>query len=266
MMVKIVDTTLRDGEQRAGIALDVSEKVHIAKMLDAVGVYQIEAGIPAMGHEEKESIRKMAELGLKSKLSAWNRMKVEDIGHSLECGADIIHISVPVSDIQISSKLKRDKKWVVDTMKRCICYASGKGYEVTVGLEDASRADNEFLMAVITEAYSEGITRVRYADTVGILHRKRTYEEIAGIRNSTGVEVEFHAHNDLGMAVANSLAAVQAGAEFIDCTIGGVGERAGNCDYKSFINSARGCLGLFPGVSLLDIIETEKEIKDMMRV
>lgn len=262
--IKIVDTTLRDGEQKAGIALGVADKVSIAKMLDTLGIYQIEAGIPAMGGSEKKSILKIMDLNLKSRISVWNRMNIEDIKHSLECEPDIIHISVPVSDIQIKLKLGMDRSTLVEYMKKCICYALNKNSLVTVGMEDASRADFEFMLNVISTAKAEGIETIRYADTVGILYRQRIFKEIQEIRRQVGVNVDFHGHNDLGMAVANSISAAMAGARYIDCTIGGIGERAGNCSYYQFVYSAQKCIGAFKNVDIDEIMRVELKVLKIM--
>lgn len=136
-MYRIVDTTLRDGEQMAGIELDFKDKIEFAKIIDLTGVYQIEAGTPAMEGEEKKSIEKLMTLGLKSKISAWNRMNTRDIQHSIDCGVDIIHIAVPSSDIQLKWKLGKDKVWIQDQMKRSVYFAKERGFEVVVGFEDA---------------------------------------------------------------------------------------------------------------------------------
>lgn len=260
MNVKIVDTTLRDGEQKPGIALSVAEKVRIAEILDSMGVHQIEAGIPAMGGDEKAGTGKIAELGLKSRISAWNRMNLDDIEQSMQCGVGIIHISVPASDIQIRIKLNRDREWVADNLKRCIYFAKEKGFEVTIGLEDASRADFDFLLQIIELSSGEGVQRVRYADTVGILYRQRVFNEIVRLKSVSNSEIEFHAHNDLGMAVSNSITAAKAGAGFVDCTAGGIGERAGNCNYLHFITAAKACLGIFNDINPVDLEEKQKEI------
>ncbi|WP_291635252.1 homocitrate synthase [Clostridium sp.] len=236
-MYKIVDTTLRDGEQMAGVELGFNDKIEFAKIIDSKGVYQIEAGTPAMGGDEKKSIEKLMDLCLKSKISAWNRMNINDINHSIDCRVDIVHISVPVSDIQLHWKLGKNRIWVINEMKRSIYYAKEKGLEVVVGLEDASRTSTDFLLNVIKEAKELGVERVRYADTVGILYPEKTFELIRKIRQNIDISIEFHAHNDFGMAVANSVAAVMAGAEFVDSTFGGIGERAGNCDYVKLINA-----------------------------
>jgi len=236
-MYKIVDTTLRDGEQMAGVELGFNDKIEFAKIIASKNVYQIEAGTPAMGGDEKKSIEQLMGLGLKSKISAWNRMNINDINHSIDCGVDIIHISVPISDIQIKWKLGKDRNWVINEMKRSVYYAKEKGYQVVVGLEDASRTSDEFLMQVIKEVKDLGVKRIRYADTVGILYPDKIFKLITQIKKNMDISIEFHAHNDFGMSVANSVAAFMAGAEFVDSTFGGIGERAGNCDYVKLITA-----------------------------
>lgn len=237
MKVNIVDTTLRDGEQKAGIAFNIETKVKIAEMLSDMGIYQLEVGVPAMGGSEKLSIEKIAALGLKSKISSFNRMNINDVNHSLDCGVDIIHISVPSSDIQIEAKLGKDRLWVKSNMERVIDYAMEKGKEVTVGLEDASRADSKFLIELCSILQKLGVKRVRYADTVGILYPRRIYNEVKRIKEAVNLQIETHVHNDFGMAAANSIAAAEAGAEYVDCTIKGIGERAGNCDLIKFLRA-----------------------------
>lgn len=124
--IYIVDTTLRDGEQCAGKAFSIDEKIEIAKYMDKMKIYQIEAGIPAMGDLEKECIKRILEIRKNSLISTWNRMNKNDIFHSIECKPDIIHISVPTSDIQIYSNLGKDKKWVEENLKECVFLARTK--------------------------------------------------------------------------------------------------------------------------------------------
>lgn len=234
MEYKIVDTTLRDGEQKSGIAFNVKEKIEIARKLDALGIYQIEAGTPAMGGKEKESIKQIMKLGLKSKISAWNRLKLSDIEHSMDCGVHIVHLCVPSSDMHLNKKLNKDRNWAVENLRKCICFAKSSGFQVTAGFEDASRADFDFLLKLIHICIEENVSRVRFADTLGILTPGKTYEAISYLTESTHIDMEIHAHNDFGMAVANSAAAVKAGAKYVNCTLNGIGERAGNCDYYKF--------------------------------
>lgn len=232
----LVDTTLRDGEQSPGYAMTREEKTAVARLLDRAGVYQIEAGIPAIGSYEKDTILAILQDREHAKISTWNRMNPADIRHSFDCAPDIVHVGVPVSYAQIYTKLHKNKTWIQKTAMACVGMALEKGFEVTVGFEDASRADPSFLLALAAELGKLGVRRVRLADTVGVLNPSRAFHMVSELISYAGVEVEIHAHNDLGMAVANSLAAAKAGAKYIDTTVFGIGERAGNCDMKQFIS------------------------------
>ena len=231
----IVDTTLRDGEQSPGFAFSKEEKVLLAGLLDKSGVDQIEAGIPAMGSYEKETLCEIMRRREKAMISTWNRLNLSDIRHSLDCAPDIIHISAPVSYIQIYKKLNKNKTWIIKQLQTCVDAAQSRGYTVTVGFEDATRADISFMATLAAQIKDMGVKRVRFADTVGVLTPSRTYEMIRELIEYTGMAVEMHAHNDLGMAVANSLAAARAGADYLDTTILGIGERAGNCDFQKLV-------------------------------
>lgn len=231
----IVDTTLRDGEQAAGIAFTAAEKITIAKMLDQAGVPQIEAGIPAMGREEQKTIRAIVNLGLKSRLLTWNRLNLADLKASIDCGVKFVHISAPVSDIHIQYKLRKNRAWVLDNIKTAIRYAREAGCQVSVGAEDASRADFDFLVKFAGIVRQEGAERLRYADTLGILDPFTACERIKRLVAATGLDIEIHAHNDFGMATANNLAAVKGGARFISTTVNGIGERAGNAPMEEVV-------------------------------
>ncbi|OPJ61908.1 homocitrate synthase [Clostridium oryzae] len=235
MKCRIVDTTLRDGEQMPGIAFNQEEKIRIARYLDSLDIYQIEAGTPAMGGEEKESIRSIAKLGLKSKIAAWNRVNIEDIKHSMDCYVDIIHVSVPTSEIQINRKISKDRRWVLHNIEKCIDYVLNQKFDISVGFEDASRADQTFIGELTKLCRAMGVSQIRYADTLGIMTPAKTYETIKRILDENDIDLEFHGHNDFGMAQANTLAAISAGAKYVDCTLGGIGERTGNCDYDKLI-------------------------------
>ena len=234
----IVDTTLRDGEQSPGFAFSPYQKVQMAQLLDSLGIVQIEAGIPALGKCEKESIYKMMQLKKRSRISAWNRMSLDDINHSIECCPDIIHICVPVSYIQIYSKLRKNKVWLINQLKECVSFAMEKGFAVSVGFEDASRADITFMRSLLEVLSQMGVRQVRYADTVGVLTPKKSAEAIKDLAAPVELDIEIHVHNDLGMAVANSLEAAKAGAKYIDCTFWGIGERSGNCNIEHFVFTA----------------------------
>lgn len=258
----IVDTTLRDGEQSPGLAMSMEQKLEIARLLDEAGVYQIEAGIPAMGRLEIETISRIMAGRKKSKISAWNRLMVEDIRKSMDCKPDIIHMSVPVSYVLIYSKLNKNKTWVTKNLVSCVEYALSGGYEVTVGFEDASRADITFMIVLAKQLKEMGVNRIRFADTVGVMTPSRTYLAIRDIVENTGIEVEMHAHNDLGMAVANSVVAAKAGSNYIDTTILGIGERAGNCDFLKFVHAASSMFDV--GVTEFNAVSVHKKTNDIL--
>lgn len=226
--VKIDDTTLRDGEQTAGVVFTNDEKVTIAKMLDELGVDQIEAGIPVMGGDEAETIERIAHLGLNASILGWNRATIPDIKTSIDCGVDAVAISLATSDIHIKTKLKKDRKWVIDSMRESVQYAKSEGVYVSVNAEDASRTELGFLLEYALAAKEEGADRIRFCDTVGVMEPFRCYSIVRHLIEETGLEVEMHTHNDFGMAVANAIAGVHAGAGWVNVTIGGLGERAGN--------------------------------------
>lgn len=224
----VVDTTLRDGEQTAGVVFSNHEKIAIADLLDEIGVDQLEVGIPTMGGDEKAAIKKIAERGLKASIMAWNRAVVSDIEQSIDCGADAVAISISVSDIHIEHKLKTSREWVLESMLKSVEYAKKNGVYVSVNGEDASRADRDFLVQFITEAKKAGADRFRYCDTVGIMEPFKINNVIKDLRETTNFDIEMHTHNDFGMATANAIAGILGGATHVGVTVNGLGERAGN--------------------------------------
>lgn len=233
--IKIDDTTLRDGEQTAGVVFANDEKIHIAKMLDKVGVHQIEAGIPAMGGDEKEAIKKIASLGLNCSVLGWNRAVKSDIDASVECGVDAVAVSISSSDIHIEHKLRKSREWVLESVKTSVDYAKGFNLYVSVNAEDASRSDMEFLLHFARTARDAGADRLRYCDTLGILDPFETFMRVKNIIDIIGIDIEMHTHNDFGMAIANAIAGIKAGATYVNTTINGLGERAGNAAFEELV-------------------------------
>jgi len=232
--VFIDDTTLRDGEQTAGVVFSNHEKVRIAKLLNEVGVHQIEVGIPAMGGDEKATIKQIVDLGLDTSILAWNRAVMEDVKHSLDCGVDAVAISMSASDIHIEHKLQKSRQWVLDQIRECVAFAKSKGLYVSVNAEDASRSDLEFLLRFGQAAKEEGADRLRFCDTLGILDPFDTFNVISFLKHHD-LTIEMHTHNDFGMATANALAGIKAGATYVNTTVNGLGERAGNAALEEVV-------------------------------
>ncbi len=226
--IKIIDCTLRDGEQAPGVAFRPEERTAIARMLADAGVDELEVGIPAMGHAEQESIRQIRNLNLPIPLTCWCRAVTRDIDMAKECGTGRVHISFPVSRIHMNA-LRTDEKNILNLLEKTVLYALRDADFVSVGAQDALRADPEFLEKFAVLACECGVHRIRIADTVGIGTPKFVYELIKGLtRKLPLVPFEFHAHNDLGMAAANALMAAEAGSQWLSVTVNGLGERAGN--------------------------------------
>ncbi|AFV11130.1 2-isopropylmalate synthase 2 [Thermacetogenium phaeum DSM 12270] len=242
--IKIVDTTLRDGEQTAGVVFANQEKIRIARMLDSLGVDQIEAGIPVMGGHEKEAIKEICKLGLKASIMGWNRAVIRDIEESLDCGVDAVAISISTSDIHIEHKLRSTRAKVLESMVKATEFAKKHGVYVSVNAEDASRSDPDFLCEFARAAKEAGADRLRYCDTVGILDPFTTYEKIGDLIARVGIEIEMHTHNDFGMATANALAGVRAGATWVGVTVIGLGERAGNAALEEVVMALKHLQGI----------------------
>lgn len=237
--IYIIDTTLRDGEQTAGVVFANREKVRIARFLDELGVDQIEAGIPVMGGDETEAIRSICKAGLRASIMGWNRPVIKDIEASLAVGCDAVAISISTSDIHIKYKLRASREWVVENMVKAVEFAKKEGVYISVNAEDASRSDLGFLCEFARAAKDAGADRLRYCDTVGILDPFTTQENIRTILRDTDIDIEMHTHNDFGMATANALAGVMAGANHVGVTVIGLGERAGNAALEEVVMSLK---------------------------
>jgi homocitrate synthase NifV len=233
--IVIDDTTLRDGEQTAGVVFSLDEKIRIARTLDEIGVGEIECGIPAMGVAERTSVKALVDLGLNARLITWNRAVISDIQASIDSGVKAVDISLSVSDIHIERKLRKDRAWVKDQLKQALDFAKRHDLYVSIGGEDSSRANLDFLVELMTIARDLGADRFRFCDTLGILDPFSTYDKVHYLAERVALDLEVHTHNDLGMATANAIAGIRAGAKFVNTTVNGLGERAGNAALEEVV-------------------------------
>ena len=236
MNIKILDTTLRDGEQTPGVSLTSQEKFRIATKLDEIGVNYIEAGSAITSQGERDSIKEISNQGFNAEILSFSRPLNIDIDYCLDCNVDAVNLVVPTSDLHISDKLKISKDELLELSNNAVEYCKDHGLTVELSAEDASRSDVDFLKKVYLSAIDHGADRICVCDTVGILTPDSSFELFSRL-NDIQVPVSCHCHNDFGLAVANTLSAVKGGASEIHTTINGIGERAGNTSFEECIVS-----------------------------
>jgi len=262
--VYVFDTTLRDGEQTPGVSLSIDDKFEIAKALDALGVDIIEAGFPAASEGEFNAVRRIANAGLKAKVAALARLNPSDIETALSTGINRIHVFIATSDIHLQYKLKKSRQEVLQIIKENISYLKDKGVEIEYSAEDATRTEKEFLLQAFSKAAESGASVLDIADTVGIASPSLIKELVTAVKKEIpDKRVSVHVHNDLGLATANTLAAIEAGADQFHGTVNGIGERAGNVSIEEVVVALKVLYNIETGITLERIYETSKLIEKL---
>lgn len=233
----INDTTLRDGEQAPYVAFNTEEKIAISQALFLAGADELEVGIPAMGEKEQADIKEILNLDLPIRIMSWNRATMSDLEASLKCGLKAVDLSIPVSEILIEAKFGGSKTRLLKNLEEVLHVSAQEGIFACIGGEDSSRADLGFLKEIMELGYSFGASRFRYCDTVGIMRPHQIYEKISYLVSLNLLEIEMHTHNDFGMATANAISGLEAGASSVNTTVIGLGERAGNASFEQVIMS-----------------------------
>jgi len=233
--IRILDTTLRDGEQTPGVSLTPEDKIEIARQLDKLGVDIIEAGFPSSSEGEKKVVKEISKLGLDSEICALSRATRGDIDAALECDVDLIHVFIPTSSVQMKYAVNLTPEQVLTSAVESIEYVKKHGVKCEFSPMDATRSEMPFLKQVCQAAEKAGMDSLNLPDTVGIMTPKSTIKLVEEIKSTVKTSLSIHCHDDFGLAVANSLAAVEAGAEQVHVAVNGLGERAGNASLEEVV-------------------------------
>ncbi|MEK7723286.1 MAG: 2-isopropylmalate synthase, partial [Acidobacteriota bacterium] len=242
--IDIFDTTLRDGEQSPGCSMNLDEKIRLAKQLEDLGVDILEAGFPIASEGDFEAVKAVSEAVSRPTVAALCRAVEPDVLKAIDAlkkaKKSRIHTFIATSDIHLEYKLKKTRDEVKEMTRNAIRLASQNADEVEFSAEDATRSDLDFLCEILDIAVAEGATVLNIPDTVGFCLQKEYAETIRTIKERVigdrkDVIISVHCHNDLGLAVANTLAAIDAGARQVECTINGIGERAGNAALEEIV-------------------------------
>lgn len=249
----IIDSTLRDGEQAPGVSFSLHDKLRIAEGLARVGVPELECGTPAMGDAECREICAVIHRRLPIRLTGWCRAKIADLDAAARAGLNSVHIAFPVSEIQLRA-MGKPKDWIAQTLPATVACARKRFEHVSIGAQDASRTPIDNLRSFMQMAIASGAHRVRIADTVGAWNPLDVFAVFEQLRSvAANIKLEFHGHNDLGMATANTIAAIKGGADCVSVTVNGLGERAGNAALEQVVAAIHYSLCLDSGIRLNEL-------------
>lgn len=235
--IRVFDTTLRDGEQTPGIVLSLEQKLRLAQALDEIGVEVIEAGFPAASEGESELFRKISGNGMKARLCGLARANEKDIDACVDAGADYVHTFIATSELHMKFKLKKTREQVLELAVKAVEHAKQRGVQVEFSAEDATRSEEDFLLDVYKQVEKAGACTLNVPDTVGASVPSLFYPLVRKVVSQSKATVSVHCHNDFGLATANTLAGVEAGATQVHATVNGYGERGGNAALEEVVGS-----------------------------
>ncbi len=264
--VRIYDTTLRDGEQTPGVTLTPQNKLKIAVQLDKLGVDVIEAGFPIISQGEKEGVSMVGKQGLSCEVAGLARAEKKDIDAVIECGLKYVHTFIATSDIHLQYKLKIPREEALRKAVEAVEYSKAHGLLVEFSAEDSTRTDREFLKQVYKAVVDAGADRIDVPDTVGYSTPIYIRNLITELRSVVNVPISIHCHDDFGLAVANSIAAVEAGASCAHVTINGIGERAGNASLEEFVMALHCLYGKKTHIKSEMLYETSRLVSSLTGV
>jgi D-citramalate synthase len=265
--VKVLDTTLRDGEQTPGVSLTVEQKLIIAAALDNLGVDIIEAGTAIASEGDFNAIKEISKAGLKAEICSFGRIKKEDIDAAADAGADSIFMVAPSSEIHMNSKFPgKSREDVIELSVQAVEYAKERGLIVEFGAEDASRADLGFVIELFRAAEDAKADRLTFADTVGVLIPEETENIMRELVREFKIPIAIHCHDDFGLATANTIYAIKGGAREFHATINGIGERAGNAALEEAVVTLEFHYGFKTGIIKENIYDTAKLVEKLTRI
>jgi len=259
--VGFYDTTLRDGEQTVGVVLDPQQKLEIARGLADAGVERIEAGFPRVSQDDWDAVKLIADAGLSSEIWGFSRAVRADVEALVELGVPASVIESPISDLKLAA-LGVAREEMLRRIREAVAYAVENGIKVAYFGVDSTRADPDFFDEAYAAAVDAGASEVVVVDTIGVASPDATYALVERTL-ALDVPVHFHGHNDFGLATANAIAAIRAGARWIHGTINGMGERAGNANIGEIALALRGLYGVETKLDLARVRELSERVREL---
>lgn len=256
--VRILDTTLRDGEQTPGVAITVDEKIRIAKKLDKLGVDTIEIGFPAASEGERTAARKVLKQGLEAQICGLARTLRNDLDAAIDCGVDYIHTFIGTSPIHREFKLKLGKEDILSKAVDAVDYIKDHGILAEFSAEDATRTELNYLKDIYGAVQDAGADFINVPDTVGVMVPASMSLLVSELKKNIKIPISVHCHDDFGLAVANTLSAVEVGAQQAHATINGLGERAGNASLEEVVMALVTSYGIKTNIKTELLVDTSQ--------